>query len=76
MKTINLNKTVYQLIQEYPELKKILVQLGFTPLQNDKLLNTVGRMMPLNKGAEQIGLNQADLITKLEELGFHVEETA
>lgn len=76
MKKINLNETVYQLIQQYPELKAILVQLGFTPLQNDGLLNTVGRMMPLNKGAEQIGLNHADLIAQLEEQGFSVEEIA
>lgn len=76
MKKINLNETVYQLIQEHPELKSILVQLGFTPLKNDKLLNTVGRMMPLKKGAEQIGLNFADLIATLEEHGFHIEENA
>lgn len=76
MKKINLNETVYQLVEQYPELKNILVQIGFTPLQNDKLLSTVGRMMPLKKGAEQIGLNQADLIAKLEDHGFHIEETA
>lgn len=64
------------MVEQYPELKNILVQIGFTPLQNDKLLNAVGRMMPLKKGTEQIGLNQADLIAKLEEHGFHIEEKA
>ncbi|MBM6614757.1 DUF1858 domain-containing protein [Desemzia sp. RIT804] len=76
MKKINLNNTVYQLIQQYPELKNILVQLGFAPLQNEHLLNTVGRMMPLRKGAEQIGLNVSDLIVQLEKHGFTIEENA
>lgn len=74
MKTIDLNDTVYHLIQQYPELKGILVQLGFTPLQNEKMLQIVGRMMPLKKGAEQIGLPQAELIAALEENGFQPKE--
>lgn len=74
MKLINISNTVYQLIQQYPELKDVLVQLGFTPLQNEKMLQTVGRMMPLEKGAEQIGLPQAELIAELEKHGFQVEE--
>lgn len=76
MKKINLNETVYQLIQQYPELKNILVHMGFTPLQNDYLLNSVGRMMPLKKGAEQIGLDIPELIAKLEGQGFTIEENA
>lgn len=74
MKTININETVYHLIQQHPELKDILVQLGFTPLQNDKMLQTVGRMMPLKKGAEQIGLDQDKLAVELEKNGFQTEE--
>lgn len=74
MKEINLNKTVFQLIQEYPELKPVLVDLGFTPLQDDRMLQTVGRMMPLNKGARQIGLSQEDLVHSLTQHGFEVKE--
>lgn len=74
MKKINVNQTVYQLIQQYPELKSILIQLGFTPLQDDRMLQTVGRMMPLKKGAEQIGLEKGQLFAALENNGFQVEE--
>ena len=70
MKTIDGNQTVYDLIQEYPELKSILVKIGFEPLNNNKMLNTVGRMMPLNKGAKQIKLSIADLKEALEKEGF------
>ncbi|WP_028273179.1 DUF1858 domain-containing protein [Atopococcus tabaci] len=74
MKEINLNNTVFQLIQEYPELKPVLVDLGFTPLQDDRMLQTVGRMMPLNKGARQVGLSQEDLVQSLTQHGFEVKE--
>ncbi|HIZ70385.1 MAG TPA: DUF1858 domain-containing protein [Candidatus Atopostipes pullistercoris] len=73
MKTIDGNRTVYDLIQEYPELKPILVKIGFKPLTNDKMLNTVGRMMPLNNGAKQIKLSLDDLKEALQKEGFDLQ---
>lgn len=73
MKKIDGNKTVYVLIQENPELKDVLVDLGFTPLNDPKMLNTVGRMMSLNNGAKQIKLDREKLITKLREANFELE---
>ena len=74
MKKIDGNRTVYDLIQEYPELKPILVEMGFTPLNNDKMLNTVGRMMPLNSGAKQIKLIHEDLKEGLRKEGFELQD--
>lgn len=74
MKTIDGNKMVYELIKENPALKKVLVDLGFTPLNNDKMLNTVGRMMSLKNGAKQIRLDQEDLNEGLEKAGFKLVE--
>lgn len=73
MKTINGNKTVYVLIQENPELKDVLVNLGFTPLNDPKMLNTVGRMMSLNNGAKQIKLDREALKAGLREANFELE---
>lgn len=73
MKKIDGNKTVYVLIKENPELKDVLVNLGFTPLDDPKMLNTVGRMMSLNNGAKQIKLDQEDLKTGLREANFELE---
>lgn len=73
MKTIDGNKTVYVLIQENPELKDVLVNLGFTPLNDPKMLNTVGRMMSLNNGAKQIKLDREDLKAGLREANFELK---
>ena len=74
MKKIDGNKVVYELVTEHPELKEILVDLGFTPLNNDAMLNTMGRMMTLNNGAKQIKLNHEALREKLKENGYELEE--
>lgn len=52
MNTIDLNKPVAELIAAKPELKDILVQLGFKPLANPAMLNTVGRVTTLKAGAK------------------------
>lgn len=73
MKEIDGNQTVFELIQAHPELKEILVNLGFTPLNNDAMLNTMGRMMPLHKGAEQIKLAPEKLKETLRAHGFELK---
>lgn len=73
MKKINGNKTVFILIQENPELKDVLVNLGFTPLNDPKMLNTVGRMMSLNNGAKQIKITPETLQAGLNKAGFELE---
>lgn len=74
MKIIDGNRTVYDLIQEYPELKSVLVEMGFEPLNNNKMLNTIGRMMSLNSGAKQIKLSRADLKAGLKIEGFNLQD--
>ena len=74
MKKINGKQTVYTLIQEHPELKEVLVNLGFTPLNDPKMLNTVGRMMPLLKGVKQINITPEQLEEGLNKAGFELEK--
>ncbi|HKL99954.1 MAG TPA: DUF1858 domain-containing protein [Mobilitalea sp.] len=49
--TLNINRTVYDLCMEYPELPDILAQLGFTDIIKPGMLATAGRFMTLSKGA-------------------------
>lgn len=71
---IDINKTVYDLIQEHPELREILVNLGFTPLENDAMLNTAGRMMNLRGGIKRIKITEEELLAGLNDFGYTFKE--
>ena len=74
MKKINGNKTVYELIKENSDLKEVLVGLGLTPLNNEAMLNTIGRMMTLNDGIKQINLSEEDLVKGLAKANYQLKE--
>lgn len=70
--TIDLNIPVGKLISHYPELKNILVDLGFTPLNNPFMLKTVGHMTTLKTGCKMIKLPLETLIETLIINGYEV----
>lgn len=72
MKKLDLNKTVYQLTEEYPELIDILVEIGFTLIKNPTARKTLGRVMTIPKGCEKQGKNLSEVIAFLKENGFEV----
>ena len=73
-KVINLNKSIYELTGEYPELIEILASLGFTDITKPGMLKTAGRFMTLPKGAvlKKISLDEIKKI--LLEKGFECKD--
>lgn len=69
---LDLSKTVYELIQEYPELKDIMIEIGFKDLANPKVLKTVGRVMTIPKGCAVKGIDVPMVLSKLGENGFEL----
>ena len=45
--TIDLSQPVATIIKEHPEVKDLLIDLGFKPLSNPAMLNTVGKVTSL-----------------------------
>lgn len=72
MKEIDLNKTVYDLTSEYPELIDILNELGFAGVKNPIARNTIGRLTTLKQGCEKLGKDLNEVIKNLEQRGFTV----
>lgn len=72
-KKLDLNKTVSELVAEYPELKEILVELGFKDITQPLALSTVGRIMTIPNGASIKGIELAKVITALQANGFEIE---
>ena len=50
-KKLDLNKPVFELVQEYPELVDILKDLGFSEITKPVMLNSVGRITTIPKGS-------------------------
>lgn len=71
-KPLDLNKTVYELTKEYPELVDIMKKLGFTEITNPAMLKSVGRMMTIPKGAKMKNISMIDVVTAMLQNGFQL----
>ena len=74
MKIINMNDTMYQIIQHYPELQSIFYDLGFTDMTKPGMLQTVGRFMTLKQGSQLKKIPRDTIINVLETKGFTLKE--
>ena len=69
---LDLNKTVFELTQEYPELIDIMADLGFTEIAKKPVLHSVGKIMTIPKGAKMKNISMMDVVTTLMEKGFEL----
>lgn len=69
-KVIDLNKTVAELVGEYPEIKQIMKELGFNEIVNPMTLKVMGRVMTIPKGAMVKGIDLDVIRKKFRENGF------
>lgn len=74
MKKIDLNKSVYELTEEYPELIEILKELGFLGVINPVVRKTLGRKTTILDGSKKQGKDLEEVINKLKENGFEIAE--
>lgn len=72
--TIDLNVAVYDVVKKNPELIDLLVELGFKPLKNPMMLNSIGRTTTIKKGAKLIGLSLDEIKQTLEWNGYIVKD--
>ncbi|WP_432646839.1 DUF438 domain-containing protein [Mitsuokella sp.] len=72
MKKIDLNKSVAELVTEYPELKEILAELGFTDIMKPAALKLMGRIMTLPRGAVVKGIPMEKIRETLAKKGFTI----
>ena len=53
-KKLDLSKSVYDLVKEYPEVIDIMKDLGFSEITNKVMLNSVGKIMTIPKDEGRI----------------------
>ena len=72
-KEIDLEKSVYELTEAYPELIEILKELGFFGVTSAVARNTLGRVTTIPQGCQKQGQELVNVIKKLEDAGFVVK---
>lgn len=72
-KELDVNKTVAELVKEFPELREVMAEIGFKEILNPIALEVMGRVMTLPKGAAVKGFHWEDVVHKLEERGFFLK---
>ena len=69
-KKLDLYKSVYDLVTEYPEVADIMKELGFSEITNKVMLNSVGKIMTIPKGAKMKGVSMIDIVGAFMKAGF------
>jgi hypothetical protein len=73
MKEIHLNKSIYELTEQYPELIEILKEIGFLGITNPIARHTLGRATTLPQGCRKMGKDLDEVIHLLKQKGFEVK---
>ncbi|WP_156009498.1 DUF1858 domain-containing protein [Streptococcus ruminantium] len=72
MNTIDLNLPVADIISQHPEVKELLIDLGFKPLANPAMLHTVGKVTSLKTGSKMTKIPLERIQRVLEYNGYDV----
>lgn len=73
-KYINLDLSIYELTEKYPELISIMKKLGFIDITKQVMVHSVGKIMTIPKGAKMKNIPMDKIVTALEENGFKVSQ--
>ena len=69
---IDVSIPVAQVIDQHPEVLDLLVELGFKPLANPIMRNTVGRKVSLKQVSKLEGTPMEKIVRTLEANGYEV----
>ena len=72
MNAIDLTIPVANVLDQHPELLDILVDLGFKPLANPLMRNTLGRKVSIKQGAKMNGISLEKIQQTLSFNGYEV----
>lgn len=73
-KIIDLNKTIFELSKEYPEIPEIMSELGFKDITKPGMISTAGRFMTLTKGAAAKNIDIEKIKQEFIRLGYEIKE--
>lgn len=72
LKELDLTRSLFDVVTEYPEVKAIMAKLGFAAIEKPGMLQTAGRYMTIEKGARLKKIPLSQIIAAFEAAGFTV----
>jgi len=72
VKRIDIDKTLYELTVQYPELVDLLAVIGFMGVKNPIIRKTLGKKTTLREGCKKQKKNLDDVVKMLEGNGYTV----
>ena len=72
MIAIDIDTTVYQMIKNNPEIKEIMIELGFKDIVKPGLLQSVGRLMTIESGCSMRGIDFQEVQEIFKANGFEL----
>lgn len=70
---IDFDKSVHALCKEDEKIKDLLYEMGFVEIVKPAMLNTVGRIMTLRKGAKMRNIDLEQVKIKFKENGYTIK---
>lgn len=71
---IDFNKTVHDLCKEYPDVKNILAEIGFSDITKPGMLETAGRFMTIKKGSIAKGIDIEKIKHEFIKRGYEIKQ--
>ena len=71
-KKIDLKLSIFELVQKYPELLNVMVELGFTDITKPAMLHSVGKLINIPKGEKMKYISMDEIKKRLNENGFKI----
>ena len=72
MMEIDFSKSLYEIVSQYPEIKEIMLGIGFNEMTKPGMLQTAVRYMTIPKGAKMKKIPLETIIQAFEEAGFQI----
>ena len=71
-KILDVNQTIYELCNQYPEIISIMIEIGFENITKPGMLQTAGRVMTLPKGCRMKGISLDTVKEAFQNNGFTI----
>lgn len=72
MEAINRNEKLYNIVNKYPDVKEIMVELGFNDIVKPGMLQSMGKIMTIKKGVKAKNIEWDSAVKTFHNRGYEL----